>query len=187
MRYVRLFDTDPSSAVPDRALARLFAQYPGNTTQEEVLLKVAALNSLYYTSIFGVVAVAQHIVSLGVDALIAEGSPHVVEQIAVVELSRRRRRNYSFATKYCSWHAPSHYPIYDSLVERLLWGYQNAVGFHDFKRQDPQHYETFRAVIDAFRSHFGLGQFTYKELDKFLWKYAREVFVDRGRPDMPAG
>ena len=102
-----------------------------------------------------------------------------MEEVAVVRLGARRRRNYSFATKYCSWHAPRHYPIYDSLVERMLWTYKQSTGFQDFARQDLQRYPTFREVIDAFRTHFGLLEFSYKELDKFLWKHAREVFVSR--------
>jgi hypothetical protein len=177
-QYIDLFDADPSSGASDRALARLFALLPDNTSLDEVLLKVATLNSLYNTNIFSVVAVAQHIVSLGIDARIAEGSPEIVEEVAVVKLGARRRRNYSFATKYCSWHAPRHYPIYDSLVDRLLWTYKQTAGFRDFTRQDLQRYPTFREVIDAFRTHFGLSEFSYKELDRFLWKHAREVFID---------
>jgi hypothetical protein len=119
--YIGLFDGDPTSGPSDRALSRLFAQFRANTDIEEVLLKVATLNSLYNTNIFSVAAVADQIVSLDIDPRLAEGSPEIVEEIAVVRLGTHLRRNYSFATKYCSWHAPNHYPIYDNLVERLLW------------------------------------------------------------------
>ena len=69
--YIDLFDGDPSSGASDRALARLYALLPANTSLEEVLLKVATLNSLYNTNILSVAAVAQHIVALAIDARIA--------------------------------------------------------------------------------------------------------------------
>jgi hypothetical protein len=46
--------------------------------------------------------------------------PDLIERIANVEISGKRRRNYSFATKYCNFRRPDVYPIYDSLVAGVL-------------------------------------------------------------------
>lgn len=46
--------------------------------------------------------------------------PDLIEKIANVEIGGKRRRNYSFATKYCNFHRPNVYPIYDSLVVGVL-------------------------------------------------------------------
>ena len=87
------------------------------------------------------------------------------------------RRNYSFASKYCSWHAPNTYPIYDSFVDQLLWAYQKQENFATFKREELLQYVRYREILDKFREHYALRQFSYKDLDKFLWLYSRETFA----------
>jgi len=89
----------------------------------------------------------------------------------------RIRRNYSFATKYYSWHAPHIYPIYDSFVDQLLWAYQKQEKFAAFKREELLVYTRYREILDKFLEHYALKQFGYKDLDKFLWLYGREVFA----------
>ncbi|GAA3782038.1 hypothetical protein GCM10022225_83020 [Plantactinospora mayteni] len=75
-----------------------------NSDVGEVGVKIAALNGLYWTNILGVTQVASHIVSLDIDAELTEDDvkPDLIERIAKVEIGGKRRRNYSFATKYCS-------------------------------------------------------------------------------------
>jgi hypothetical protein len=42
-------------------------------------------------------------------------------------------------------------------------------------------YPRYVEIITQFRMHYGLGEFGFKELDKFLWLYGQTVF--RPRPD----
>ena len=56
----------------DAASTSLFETMPYNTDVGETAVKVAALNGLYATNIFGVVQVATHIVNLGIDARLAD-------------------------------------------------------------------------------------------------------------------
>lgn len=123
---VAQFDSDPSTGLVDRALAELIHQFPGNTDPAQVLLKVAALNSLYATQIYAVVSVARHIAGLDIDAHLNTGSPDAVDLIATVDISGKQRRNFSFATKYCNWHNPVSYPIYDTQVDASLLGLSAA-------------------------------------------------------------
>jgi hypothetical protein len=97
---------------------------PRNVDAGEVSVKVAALNGLYATSIYGIAQMARHIVSLNIDDPLSSGraDPGLVERIARLEQKGKVRRNYSFATKYCSFHRPDVYPIYDSLVVEILNG-----------------------------------------------------------------
>jgi len=66
----------------DAALRLLFKTMPANVDVGEVAVKVAALNGLYATNIYGVVQMAHHIVELDIDdALAAEvADPQLVEK-----------------------------------------------------------------------------------------------------------
>jgi len=143
--------------------------FPDNTAVENVLLKVVVLNSLYGTGILAVTRVAEHIRELEIDPLIQAGQPEAVELIGRVRIGDKMRYNYSFATKYCSWHNRSAYSIYDRFVEQVLWDYRRQDRFSEFHRQDLLDYERFRQVVIDFRQHYRLTAFDLKDIDKFLW------------------
>jgi hypothetical protein len=122
------------------------------------------------------VDVAQHIHKNAhkIDSALAAGSTAIVGTISWVTVPGKKDRDYfSFATKYCSWHNPEAYPICDSNVKKYLRRLQKesdfAMGFDIYG--DDWTYPDFRKAMDAFRKHYGLGSFTYKEIDKFLWLY----------------
>ena len=111
------------------AMARLFGAFPENTDVHSVYLKVVALNALYSTQIPlydsripTLWEMADHIVCLKIDNPLTAGDSGLVHKIAetIVE-GKRRRYNYSFATKYCSWQKSDAYPIFDSRVNEYLW------------------------------------------------------------------
>lgn len=106
----------------DSALKTLFQVMPRNDDVGEVAVKLAALNGIYSTNIFAVVQVAAHIANLDIDKKLAEPAvdPDLIEEIATFTIKGKARRNYSFATKYCAFHRPDLYPIYDSLVANAL-------------------------------------------------------------------
>ena len=165
----------------EQALKELFSQYSGNSDLSHVLLKVVALNTLYSTQIFAhseklpnVVDVARHIHKNAkkIDAALAVGSPEIVETIAWVSVPGKKDRIFfSFATKYCSWHKPAAYPIYDSNVQRYLEFLQKQSDFAgDFNVSAPHWaYAEFREAMSDFRKHYRLDSFTFKEIDKFVW------------------
>jgi hypothetical protein len=163
----------------DGALSVAFRAMPENNDVGQVGVKIAALNGLYATNIFGVVQVARHIVGLDIDAALTAptADPYLIEKIASVQLGGKRRRNYSFATKYCSFHSPDVYPIYDSLVAGLLNALLNqGETFDTFTRGE--HWATDYAIwhrsIIRFRVHFGLEEFSIREIDKYLWMLAKD-------------
>jgi hypothetical protein len=168
---------DKEDEAVEQGLKELFAQFPSNTKLAHVLIKVAALNTLYSTNIFAVRKVALAICAKGqeIDDMIAKAIPEVVEMVARVNVGaeQKGRYNYSFATKYCSWHNSEQYPIWDSRVDRYLYHLQKQDSFAPaFKKHDYiWTYSNFREVVIAFRRHFGLEQFSFKELDKFMYEY----------------
>ena len=175
--YIQRFDEGRDGLV-DKALFELFRAFPENTRMEHILFKVLGLNSLYTTGIIAVRPVAKHILSLNIDAKLAAGDATLVNEIARTPMGNGKiRRNYSFASKYCSWHAPEAYPLFDSVVEKLIMAYQRIDRFADFVWQvELSDYLKFKRTIEVFRETYGLTEFSFKELDKFLWLYGKESF-----------
>jgi hypothetical protein len=165
----------------EQALRELFNQYRGNEDLRHVLLKVVTLNALYSAGvpvysrkIPDVEDVARHIQrnAQSIDSALAAGSPEIVDCIARVTVTEKKDRIYfSFATKYCSWHNPASYPIYDYRVSKYICSLQKQAPFADQKlfAVDRWDYPTFLRVMTAFRDSYRLGPFTFKEIDKFLW------------------
>ncbi len=120
--------------------------------------------------------VAQHIRKNGqdIDSALANGSPKIVETIARITVPGKKGRNYfSFAAKYCSWHKPELYPIWDSNVKKYLGRLQQQSDFAKGFNVNADHwtYAEFCGAMNAFRNAYALGSFTFKEIDKFLWLY----------------
>jgi hypothetical protein len=168
------FDSDHNTALIEYTLARLVGQFPRNEDIRDVLLKVTTINALYSTNIYAVVALAEHIAQLNIDSLLVSGDPEAVELVAKIRFNgdSKERHNYSFASKYCSWHNRAAFPIYDSRVRSNLWRYKKQDRFHNFSSNDVwcyNGYRTFRQIVSVFRSHYGLAEMNFKEIDKFLY------------------
>jgi hypothetical protein len=168
---------DSGNVIVEAALRELFNHYPHNDNEAHVLLKVVALNRLYSTNIFAVYDMAHHIWRQGkdIDSALAEGDPEIVDKIAPVTITAtlKGRNNYSFASKYCSWHKDASYPIWDSRVDRYLRSLRRT----DFAKFLPisgelwNHYPEFVTLMTAFRNFYDLRSFSFKDIDKFLWKH----------------
>ncbi len=166
------FDEDDKRK--EEALRLLWAQFPHNTETSHVLLKVLVLNKLYSTRILDkdVEPLSEHIVTLNIDPLLDRGDLTAVERIYICP---PLKMYYSFATKLCSWHNPTAYPIYDHNADECLWSYQKQDGFANFRRQDLGYYEKFVAIVTAFRNHYGLISFNFRQVDKFLVRSGDEI------------
>jgi hypothetical protein len=171
------FDRDPSIRLTEDALAQLWVHFPRNVEPPHVLLKVLALNQLYNTRIrsIDVEHLARHIAGLGIDTLLADGSARAVDLIVSCD---GLPKYYSFATKFCSWHNSSAYPIHDGNVDECLWSYRKQDKFAKFRRKDLMRYESFFAIVTAFRTSYGLDSLSFKELDKFLWRAGERLLKE---------
>lgn len=161
----------------DQALIKLIQCFPHNKDLGGVTVKVAAINQIYSTNIFAWRALAQQIVDVDIDDALASGhpDPELIEKIAVLTVGERSRRNYSFATKYCAFHRPDIYPIYDSVVRWVLSRLLNQG--EEFTKTKRTHWDKDYAMwvqaITDFQAHFGLERFTMKEIDKYLWRLGK--------------
>lgn len=168
---------DKENKIIEDALVGLLEHYPNNIKTADVLLKVLTLNALYSTQIplYGnriptVWEVVDHIVDLKIDSALDLGSSDLVFNIAKTEIQGKKiHYNYSFATKYCSWHRQDLFPIYDSRVDEYLWHLQNQGYIDPFKRQELKKYSKLKEIITEFQDKCGLGEFNFKQIDKFLY------------------
>ena len=165
----------------ESALNKLFLELcPNNTCLDDILIKVCALNDFYSTNIYKVFDVAKIILDMGIDDRL---SSDIVDASIVDELVKRTkditgRSIYSFATKYCSHHRSSLYPIYDSYVDILLRYYRDHEKSNDFSFSDKdlKCYSSFIQVENDFKKHFGLSYYNAKQIDKFLWQEGKKCF-----------
>jgi hypothetical protein len=175
------FDEEPYTKLGEEALSQLREHFPRNAEVSHVLLKVIALNKLYSTRIddVDIDPFARHIAALGIDEAIDQGSPTAVELIFVCP---GLRKYYSFATKFCSWHNSTAYPIYDHYVDECLWTYKKQDQFFEFHRQDLYEYDKFVRIVSIFRDHYGLASFSFRQIDKFLWRTGERLLRERSEP-----
>jgi hypothetical protein len=175
-QYIALFDQDESNQNVDEIIRNLIVARPHNGNFQDVLIKTCLINDLYGTNVYGTYAMARHIHSLAIDARLATGDISLVPSIAQSEFAGNRIF-YSFATKYCNWHREKCFPIYDSIVDNVLWAYRKQFHFHRYKQGEVRIYTRWKEILDAFILYFSLGELTYKQVDKFMWKYGKEVLA----------
>ncbi len=173
-KYIDEFNNNREFVVVEDTLSELFRKYPRNQSLQEILIKSTVLNSLYNTNIYAIVKMADHILNKNMDSRLQVGSLELVAEIAYIEIEGKIRNNYSFASKYCHWHKPDIYPIYDSYIDQLLWQYQKQGDVMRFTRAALRDYPRYKEIVESFRKKYGLVQFSFKELDKFLWMRGKE-------------
>jgi hypothetical protein len=179
---------DEENAPIEKALEDLIKAFPRNTEIQHVLLKVMAINALYSTQIPiyspripTLFEVADHIKDLNIDAELERQNPELVGKIGFFESSIKGKRfNYSFATKYCSFHAPDGFPIWDSRVDEYLWHLRKVRAIATFKREKLWRYPDFKDAVGEFRKEFGLTEFSFKQLDKFMYQEGAKVMALHG-------
>ena len=189
-----MFDKDYK--IVEESIGELFGRYHENTDLSHVLWKVAVLVPLYQLHIPAyspeipdLVDVARSINSNAqeIDSALALGLPEIVDKITSVSVpGKNHRYYYSFATKFCSWHHPDSYPIWDSHVDNYLWSLKEQGRFTDatfLYRESLKDYPTFLKIMTAFRREFGLESISFKQIDKFLYLDGGESFISgQGEP-----
>lgn len=177
--YLKLWDSPENEKyiLQERSLKKLFLKtYPSNNNLDDVLIKVCSLSVFYNIRIFSPFTVAKHIVALKIDSHLLKNDLEIVNKIAYVKMNGGRNINfYSFATKYCSHHKPTVYPIYDSFVEKMLM-YWKKDKFYNFSKNDLKSYALYENIIINFRKYYGLRSFDFKQIDKYLWQAGKKYF-----------
>lgn len=160
-----------------KSLDKLFHDdYKYNNDLKEILIKCSCLNDFYSTNIFLVYPVAKKIYDLQIDKRLEKADPTLVNDIATIEVSGKKKYFYSFASKYCSHHNAIDYPIYDYFVDRMLVYFQNQDHFSNFKREDLRDYPKFINVLHDFKKFYDIDNYNLRDIDKYLWIAGKEYF-----------
>lgn len=177
-KYLELWNSLENYVLQESSLRKLFSiTYPKNVLMDDVLIKVCSLNDFYSTNIFSPFTMAKHIVSLNIDHRLENNDIILVNDIASVQMNGNKKIFfYSFATKYCSHHKPTIYPIYDNYVDKLLMFFKKNDKFFDFNKEDMKNYVSYRNILLKFRSFYNLEMFNLKEIDKYLWQAGKYYF-----------
>ena len=168
--------------IQEDVLNGIWRKYPKNINIKEIEVKVNTLNLYYSPSVIATNKMARHIYSIkDIDNRLSKGDLSLVKIIAHLKLENGKERDfYSFATKYCSFHAPNKYPIYDSYVQDLLYKFQKKYKFYPCiithkSITDYSQYPEYKKIVDCFITRFELNC-SYKELDQYLWTMGKEEF-----------
>ena len=162
----------------EKCLIKLFSNHSQNVQLRIVLRKAKLLNKLYNTRISSshIELVAERIAASRFDQRLAKQNLTLVNKIARVKMNDGNIRiYYVFATKYCSFHFPEKYPIYDSNVDEALWYFKKKCKFYNFTRRSLKDYPTFHKVLTTFIKVYGLEKFKLKEIDHYLWLVGKDL------------
>lgn len=160
------------------ALRFLFEKYPQNNDLQTILLKVSVLNDFYSTRVRDTHAVAKVIYEMDIDKKLKIGDVKLVKEIIKkTSESKDNRDEYSFASKYCSFHNSDCFPIFDSRNEIVLTYYKDKINTDNFNIED---YQQYIKIFDAYKSAFHLQNFSYKEIDRFNWTLCNTVLEKEG-------
>ena len=169
-----------SYVIQNDSLACLLKTYPYHTNKAAVATKVKLLNLFYSTGIMATNTMVEHIFSIkDIDARLANGDKSLVGEISTLQLGNTVRNNYSFATKYCAYHQPEKYPIYDRLVAETfvaLLGKDLLPKYKKYKSyakksfaEKLKEYNFYVTLYDYFMDEFDLKNFSYREVDAYIW------------------
>ena len=151
-------------SAPVDAMFRVCQDYPNNNNLEEVLIKCAVIDNFSSTNVFDLYKMADHIVGKHIDKRLKNGDYTLVDDISK---GGQKRTFYSFASKYCHYHNPKKFAIYDSYVAKVL------CAFLDKKEDELRDYNTFMAALNDFSQRYSLKNYKYDDLDKYLWRLGR--------------
>lgn len=154
-------------------------ELPKNIKLKEVQTKAYILDSLYFTrsGTKYLDKFAENIIQMKYfDQRLKERDLDLVNEIAFVEINEQDHKTiYSFATKYCSFHYPEKFPIYDSNVRRALMYFKKQKLFYKFIGEDLKDYPKFYEVMSKFKNFYGLEKFTWIDLDRYLFLMGRKL------------
>lgn len=187
MAVLQAYKKMESYRIQEYLLQHLVKKYKDHSNKAAVDTKVKLLNLFYSTGIQATNVMTSNILSIkDIDSRLDAGDPSLINEIANLQLTKKSRFNYSFATKYCAYHQPEKFPIYDSIVamtfisffkKGLLPQYKysnrkssssNTYTQSEFSEKLKE-YNFFVELYNYFMDLYDLKDFTYREIDAYIW------------------
>lgn len=177
--------------IPEEAIKDLCTdKYKSQTDINGVIAKISIINQIYSTRVKNIDTywLAKHITNNGEKLkkyIYSEDEKDRIKAVQIIANSKdsseenikKMNNHYSFATKYCSFHKPEKFPIYDSYISAVVKAnadegiYDKVTNITSFKS-----YENFCEAMGRLKEIFSkeLGEnISAKEFDQFLWLYLK--------------
>lgn len=164
--------------VEDDSALRFFRTHSANIEAQDILLKIGEVRDKDLIKDEAQDVMVAHILSLQIDPLLEQANAQLVNDIASVNFNGQEKNYYAFASRYCNYHDQDSYPIYDQLMVTVLELYFKRIKKSTFDEQELLNYLSFKKLMREFVLSFHIPVFNYRELDKFIWVYGREVIVE---------
>jgi hypothetical protein len=155
----------------DKKTKEYFKKNYLNNTAEEVYIKLSSFSVPYLDNLkAGKNELASFIASLGLEQLMREGNPEAVKKMKSFVVKEEEEEFLDFASTYCNWHNQDSFPIYSADALILL----NSL-IDDPQGFKQSSYLEFANALTIFRKDNKLEKLNFKELDKFIWLYAKHT------------
>lgn len=176
---------DPGYGTDYKLIESVLKRFPDNTDPELVALKIALIDMTNSTHIglhrkkISLTELADFIVGIkDFDVRIKQGDPSLVPAIAK---NTGKTNQFSFATKYCTYHAVDiygndDYVIFDRVVKNALPKYVPGLRVSTIERWRTEfNYAAYKRCIDNLLDANGIYiPFRHRKLDHFLWHTYRK-------------
>ena len=176
--YFNRFRGQEGYFVEDNRALHYFQINPTNTNLQDVLLKVREIRDTELIKQEAEDAMVDHIVSLNIDGDLQSMDQQIVMKIANLNFRGQPRFYYAFATRYCCYHHPEVYPIYDLLIEQFLRLYYKRTNDTAIEDHQLLEYTSFKRLMEEYLKAFQLPLTSYWELDKFIWTYGEQILKE---------
>ncbi len=178
--YVKAFE-DKYGKV-DEALNKLFKKtYPKNTSFEDVVIKVLALDNYYSTNLKEEqIRIITNLIiqNQDIDKQLENGERCVVDYIGKTKPGVKNA--YVFASKYCSFHKPDKYIVFDKYSWMAMHDLfdkgiiKSNIPKYGSKSMDFGAYKLYCGCMDELKKTYFLNE-CYKKIDEFLWTYGKDL------------
>lgn len=163
----RLSSHCPQWTAVNQALHQLGQRFPGFELPS-ALLKVATVNQLYFTNVWAVARMAEHVAAV-IAAAGPDAGAELVEQLAALPRTpnQKHARSYiSFASKFAHFFVDAErFPIYDYYAGTML---AYHLGPAAMAKNTGRPYQAFVENVRRLRERAQLAC-TADELDAYLW------------------
>jgi len=177
-KYLDTFSRQEMYFVGDNRNLELFQKIPSNTTAEDILTKVSAINDPDVSNQGIINDVVAHILNLAIDERLRKGDLSVVEDIATATYQGKAFHLLHFASVYCNFHRPEIFPIFS---EQHIGFYKQYIKENRLPL-DPEKIDTYdvfsKALNDLLKRLDLTGKMNYLHIRKFGWLYADSVLKE---------
>lgn len=160
-------DADADFRWHEETIEWLMPQKPRNDEEWSVSVKAVLIDDLYDTKAYYYYNIAKHIMKIGLDSLLDEGTSRAVHALGFVRLDDQDMQFLTFASNYCHWHRPQTYPMMNPVVQQVLWSYRSVLD-GDLTWEQLDTYDGFWDALREFQEQLGLQDLSWRELDKGL-------------------